>query len=106
MNCPFCVNGIVGIGPDAKPCKNCMTPKRFISSLDKAIRKASLDKKKKKEDGLRAVRLNLPDYPVLAAMEAEASKLNKKFIEMLYQTFDIKPFMDVSYNAIKNNGEI
>tara|TARA_Y100000310_G_scaffold129338_1_gene128481 strand:- start:67 stop:384 length:318 start_codon:yes stop_codon:yes gene_type:complete len=101
MNCPFCVNGIIGIGPDAKPCKNCMTPKRFISSLDKAIRKAGLDEKKKKEAGLKAVRLNLPDYPVLAAMEADAAGLNKKFIEMLYQTFDIKPFMDVSYNTIK-----
>ena len=78
-----------------------MTPKRFISSLDKAIRKAGLDEKKKKEAGLKAVRLNLPDYPVLAAMEADAAGLNKKFIEMLYQTFDIKPFMDVSYNTIK-----
>ena len=78
-----------------------MTPKRFISSLDKAIRKAGLDEKKKKEAGLKAVRLNLPDYPVLAVMEAEAAKLNKKFIEMLYETFDVKPFMDVSYNTIK-----
>ena len=101
MNCAFCVNGIVGIGADAKPCKYCMTPKRFISSLDKAIRKAVLDEKKKKEAGLKAVRQNLPDYPVLAVMEAEAAELNKKFIEMLYQTFDIKPFMDVSYNTIK-----
>ena len=101
MNCPFCINGIVGIGPDAKPCKQCMTPKRFISSLDKAIRKAGLDENKVKEVGLKAVRLNLPDYPVFAVMEAEAANLNKKFIEMLYQTFDIKPFMDVSYNIIK-----
>lgn len=66
MNCAFCVNGIVGIGADAKPCKYCMTPKRFISSLDKAIRKAVLDEKKKKEAGLKAVRQNLPDYPVFA----------------------------------------
>ena len=78
-----------------------MTPKRFMSSLDKAIRKAGADNKTKKEAGLKAVRLNLPDYPVLAVMEAEAAKLNKKFIEMLYETFDVKPFMDVSYKTIK-----
>ncbi|MHC4264356.1 MAG: hypothetical protein ACYSUK_00270 [Planctomycetota bacterium] len=78
-----------------------MTPEKFLTSLDRAIKQC---KDQVKTEGLQRVRDNLPDYPVVAKMEAEAIGLSEKFIEMLVAAYDVKPFIDVAYkkNSLTN----
>jgi len=98
MSCPHCHNGV---GADAETCKHCITAKGFMSSLDKAIELADKKDNKIKANELRLVRANLPEYPVMAVMEAEAVEMSAKFIEMIEQAFDVKPFMDANYKKVE-----
>ena len=59
-----------------------------------------------KKSALKRIKNNLPDYPVMAMMEAESvsgkgAVLSEDFIRMLRDAFDIKPFMDVKYRGAK-----
>ena len=54
-----------------------------------------------KKRALVRIKYNLPDYPVVALMEAEDyGKFSKDFVDMLKNAYDIKPFMDVEYKSI------
>ena len=97
--CTHCEEGYVKKNGVYVPCKHCITPERFEKTLQKAIDSCSVDVLKKKV--LIRIKNNLPDYPVMALMEAENyGKLSKEFISMLKSAYDIKPFMDVNYKAI------
>jgi len=48
------------------------------------------------------IKENLPDYPVMALMEAEVYEdFSESFIKMLKEAYDIRPFKDVKYKGIK-----
>ena len=98
--CSHCEQGWVKKNGVYTPCKHCITPDRFEKTLQTAINNCgSKDLARKKV--LLNIQENLPDYPVLAYMEAESyGKFNKDFISMLKDAYDVKPFMDVKYKPI------
>jgi len=97
--CEYCHEGYTQKNGIYTPCKHCITPERFSKTLETAISNCKDPVKKK---ALRRIKANLPDYPVMALMEAEFyGGLSGEFIKMLRIAFDIKPFMDVKYRGIE-----
>jgi len=97
--CKYCEEGYVKKNGVYTPCKHCITPERFEKTLNTAIANCGSDFLKKKI--LLRIKQNLPDYPVMALMEAEHyGKFSKDFIRMLKEAYDVKPFMDVIYKPI------
>jgi len=98
--CKHCESGYVKKNGVYTPCKYCITPERFEKTLHTAIANCDDDIIKKKT--LRRIRDNLPEYPIVALMEAEHyGKFSPDFISMLKEAYDVKPFMDVTYKGIK-----
>jgi hypothetical protein len=81
-----------------------MTPEKFIASMDKAIKECEVKKDSPRLAKLKIIRSNLPDYPAMAVLEAEALGMGEKFTTMLQQAFDVKPFMDVCYKKVEVQG--
>tara|TARA_Y100001938_G_C8001798_1_gene385121 strand:+ start:462 stop:692 length:231 start_codon:yes stop_codon:yes gene_type:complete len=76
-----------------------MTPERFEKTLNTAIANCGGDLLKQK--ALIRVKENLPEYPVMAILEAEHyGKFTKEFMSMLRLAYDIKPFVDANYKPI------
>ena len=97
--CKHCEEGYVKKNGVYTPCKHCITPERFEKTLNTAIQNCTTDLLRKKT--LVRIKGNLPDYPVMALMEAEHyGKFSKDFILMLKDAYDIKPFMDVTYKPM------
>ena len=97
--CKHCEEGYVKKNGVYTPCKHCITPERFEKTLQTAIQNCSTDLARRKT--LTTIKGNLPDYPVMALMEAEHyGKFSKDFVSMLKDAYDIKPFMDVIYKPI------
>lgn len=97
--CRHCQEGYIKKNGVYSPCKHCITPDRFYKTLETAISTCTDPLKRK---ALRMVKANLPDYPIMALLEAEFyGGLGKDFNTMLMEAFDIKPFMDVKYKEIK-----
>lgn len=66
---------------------------KFLNTLDKAIKDCARNKNNKKlEKDLRAIRDFLPDYPVMAVLEAEVRGMKDDFVIMLSDSFKILPF--------------
>ena len=71
----------------------------FEKVLMTAIKSCENDIKK---SVLLKIKKNLPDYPVMACLEAEAyGQFGKEFVEMIKSAYDVKTFMDVKYREIK-----
>ena len=84
-----------------RPCKHCMTPERFQKTIDTAIKNCNVVSDGKRKQALITVKNNLPDYPVMALLEAEHyGGFTTDFIEMLRDAYHIKPFKDVNYKGI------
>ena len=76
-----------------------MTPERFEKTLNTAISNCANDLARKKT--LIRIKRNLPEYPVVALMEAEShGGFSKEFITMLKEAYDVRPFEDVTYKEI------
>ena len=98
--CKHCYDGYVKKNGIYTPCKHCITPERFEKTLEKAIESCGADYLRKKT--LLNIKYNLPDYPIMALLEAEHyGQFSKDFIRMLKSAYDIKPFMDVKYKKYK-----
>ena len=92
-----CDNGYVRKNGLYLPCSICITPARFESVLKTAISGCKGESEKKK--ALQRIQSNLPDYPVMALLEAEYyGRFKDNFIEMLKKAYKIRPFQDVKYN--------
>jgi hypothetical protein len=63
---------------------------KFMRSLNKAIKESKLRKQEHLHEGMVAVKEFLPEYPVMALLEAEARELNAMFIKYLKEAFDVK----------------
>jgi len=99
--CKQCENGYVMKNGLYLPCKNCITPERFKKTLDIAIKNCKVPKDSRKKRALMRIQENLPDYPVVALMEAEFyGGLGAEFITMLQKAFNIRPFKDVEYKKM------
>lgn len=97
--CTYCHDGYIKKGGVYTPCNHCISPERFEKTLTVAINNCGSDMLKKR--ALVRIKYNLPDYPVVALMEAEDyGKFSKDFVDMLKNAYDIKPFMDVKYKNI------
>ena len=97
--CTHCQSGYVKKNGVYVPCKHCITPERFEKTLNTAIANCGNDVLKQKT--LVRIKENLPSFPVMAMLEAESyGKFSKEFMEMLRESYDIKPFMDVKYKEI------
>ena len=96
--CPRCGGrGVVSQGDSYISCPECLTPEKFLKAIDKAIRECKHENKKEKLAALEAVKSFLPEYPVMALLEAEARNLNPKFVRMLQQSFGVRAFADQKY---------
>ena len=97
--CKYCEEGYVKKNGVYTPCKHCITPERFEKTLNTAIANCGTDVFRKRT--LIRIKENLPDYPVVALLEAEHyGQFSKDFVSMLKEAYDIKPFMDVNYKPI------
>ena len=72
-------------------CTFCVGRQRFMSSLTNAIKQAKRGKRQQLEEDLIAVKSLLPEYPVMAMLEAEARGLRRDFMTFIMDTFDIRP---------------
>ena len=98
--CRHCQEGYIRTNGVYLPCRECITPQRFEKTLATAINNCENDTLKRK--ALIRIKENLPEYPVMALLEAEAyEKFSKEFVDMLKAAYDIKAFMDVMYKKIK-----
>lgn len=94
--CKHCTDGYKTENGLCLPCKYCITPARFEKTLETAIANCGKDAIKRKT--LIRIKNNLPDYPVMALLEAEGyAKFSSEFIFMLKEAYEIRSFMDVTY---------
>ena len=97
--CEYCEGGYVKHQGVFVPCQFCITPERFENTLETAIKSCKGNSLKKKV--LNIIKNNLPEYPVMALLEAENyGKFSGDFVTMLKSAYDIRPFMDVCYKGI------
>ena len=98
--CKHCQDGYVKKNGVYTPCNHCITPERFERTLEKAIVNCGPDIERQKT--LSRIKNNLPDYPVMALLEAENyGQFSSSFVKMLKEAYDVKPFMDVKYRGIE-----
>ena len=97
--CKHCEEGYVKKNGVYTPCRHCITPERFEKTLETAIQNCKTDLLRRKT--LIRIKGNLPDYPVMAILEAEHyGQFSKSFTKMLRDAYDVKPFMDVQYRGV------
>ena len=92
MKCPYCNDkGYIQRGDTTVAC-SCVDGSKIIKGMRSAIRDFEKCGKHESAQNLVAVLMFLPDYPVVAVMEAEAQGLHEDFILMIRDAFHIKPF--------------
>lgn len=101
MKCETCKDAKV-IDKKGKfvPCPYCMTEEKLVKAIKGAIKDFRKEKNDAQADKLQKVLDFLPDYPVMAIMEAEALDLNPNISLMIRDTFGTLPFGDVSYKKV------
>lgn len=71
---------------------SCVDGRKIIKGIRCAIRDFIKNGKHQAAEDLEAVLMFLPDYPVMAALEAEGRGLHEDFILMIRDTFKVRPF--------------
>ena len=77
-------------------CPYCMNPTKLETSIDRAI-KDCLKGDKQLGKKLAVIRSFLPEYPIIAILEAEHLGLNQNLILLIRDTYGVLPFGDVKY---------
>jgi hypothetical protein len=62
-----------------------------MGAIKQAITNCNRKKNTVGADNLRAILKLLPNYPVMAVLEAEARELNDDFIKMIRENFGVRP---------------
>lgn len=84
MKCNYCLNS-------GEKCNHCLSDEQFISVLEAAAYQAALDKNKDLEDALNKILNFLPEEPVMAMLEAEASEhITENVILFIRQQFNVR----------------
>lgn len=100
--CEHCNNTkFVKQGKKSVPCTHCMNEERLMNSIRRAIEDSRREGKTVLASHLTLVLSYLPDYPVIAMLEAEEMHLNSSLIMMIQDAFDVRPLGDVTYAAEK-----
>lgn len=68
-------------------CKYCLGKRRFMEYLDETMKTADETTREK----MRIIKEYLPDYAVMAVMEADFLNMSPKFMEMLSNAFGVLP---------------
>lgn len=98
MKCERCKDQLtIQEGNRLIPCPYCMTVERLIKSIKGAISDSKKEKRHDQVAAFEAILSFLPDYPVMAIMEAEYHQVNFNLILMIRDTFDVLPFGDKEY---------
>lgn len=98
IKCSYCNNRqVTQKGKKLVPCPYCFTEEKLISSIKRAIDDANKEGKKDFAAKLQSVLNFLPDYPVMAILQAEAYSMNNSLILMIRDSFNILPFGDQEY---------
>lgn len=100
--CEYCQNKqVIQQGKKLVPCQYCMTEDKLMSALKRAVVDAKKEGKKEFAGKLQIVIDYLPEYPVMAIMEAEYLELNNSLILMIRDAFQVLPFGDNEYEKEK-----
>ena len=100
--CEYCNNGKVKQGKSVRDCPYCMSATRLVDALRKTITDDRKEGKKDHADKLQLVLNHLPEYPVVAVLEAEYLGLNSSLILLIQDTFEVLPFGDQNYKKQKS----
>jgi hypothetical protein len=93
--CHYCKDtGVIvkNNGNVIETCTHCLNTQKFFEALDLAIANSRCAKNHKQINDFKSVKSFLPEFPVMAYLEAEARGLNDNFLELLQSTFNILPF--------------
>ena len=102
QKCQHCTEGYVKTNGIYTPCRHCITPERFQKTIEQAIKNCDLTTDYERKGALTRVKENLPDYPVMAVLEAEHyGGFSKDFMQMLKEAYGINPFKDVKYKGFE-----
>jgi hypothetical protein len=101
MKCEHCNNRqFIPQGKKMIPCPYCVTEERLMASLKRAVADAKKDKKWDFANKIEIILSYLPEYPVMAILEAEEMGLNENLILMIRDSFNVRPFMDAEYKSV------
>lgn len=97
--CEHCNNGKIKQGKTFVGCPYCMTEDRLIAALKRTIADSKKEGKMDYAGKLQIVLSHLPEYPVMALLEAEYLGLNNSLILMIRDSFQVLPFGDQNYKS-------
>lgn len=99
--CEHCKNGKIKQGKGAIDCPYCMSSTRLVDAIKKTINDAKKKGETELAGKLQIVLSHLPEYPVMAVLEAEYLGMNNSLILMIRDSFEILPFGDQNYKGEK-----
>jgi hypothetical protein len=91
--CPHCQDkGMILTNTSVVVCNHCLQPDEVLEALHITIKKAVADSKFEFAFNLQAILAFLPEYPVIAVMEAEERNMDHFLTDTLRKTFQVMPF--------------
>ena len=100
--CEHCKNGKIKQGKSTITCPYCMSASRLVAALKKTVNDEKKDGNVEHAGKLQIVLNHLPDYPVMAIMEAEYLGMNNNLVLMIRDCFGVLPFGDQDYKGQKS----
>lgn len=101
--CEYCKNGKVKQEKgDVDYCPYCMSSTRLVEAIKRTITDSKKKGEKELAGKLQIVLNHLPDYPVMAILEAEYLGMNSSLILMIRDSFEVLPFGDQNYKGQKS----
>lgn len=98
IKCERCNNRqYITQGKKMVPCPYCVTEEKLMASFKRAISDAKKEGKSELAGKLKQVLSFLPEYPIMAILEAEALEMNENIVLMISDSFRILPFGDIEY---------
>lgn len=88
--CKHCNKGLVHNSTSLKVCPHCTSAQQLIEAIKLAISNCKKKNDTKLMENLKAIIKLLPEYSVMAVLEAEARNMSTEFIQLLRDSFDIK----------------
>lgn len=100
--CEQCKNGKIKQGRSTVDCPYCMSSTRLVDAIKKTIADEKKAGNKEQAGKLQIILNHLPDYPVMAVLEAEYLGMNNSLILMIRDSFEVLPFGDQTYKGQKS----
>lgn len=97
--CEHCNDGKIKQGKTLKVCPYCITEDRLMAALKRTIADYKKEGKNDYAGKLQIVLGHLPEYPVMALLEAEYLGLSNSLIMLIRDSFQVLPFGDQIYES-------